>query len=271
MKRSTRMMLMSGGRKEDRRDNWEAEDKFRDRRGREHYDNGRFAPMGYDEYPVYDKFRDRRGREHYDNGRYAPRSGMYGPDERSHQGTYYAPRSAETWVYYNDHKHMPRDLYFDENRHWPVNDYMPDRPIGFNRDWGHMGGGADASIPEYREMDRMPGNRAVSGYSSSDMMPHFDRQMAEMWMQGMDNEDGTHGPHWSMDQAKQIMAQRNIDCDPIQFWVTINMIYSDYYKAAKKANANTVDFYAEMAKAFLDDKDAAPDKLSRYYTYIVRH
>ena len=44
MKRSTRMMLMSGGRKDDRRYDREPEDKLRDRRGREHYDNGRYAP-----------------------------------------------------------------------------------------------------------------------------------------------------------------------------------------------------------------------------------
>lgn len=29
-------------------------------------------------------------------------------------------------------------------------------------------------------------------------------------------------------------------------------------------------FYACMAEAFLDDKDAQPDKLARYYQYIVK-
>lgn len=50
MKRSTRMMLMSSGsnrRYNDGRsyDNYDVDDKFRDRRGREHYDNGRYAPV----------------------------------------------------------------------------------------------------------------------------------------------------------------------------------------------------------------------------------
>ena len=33
---------------------------------------------------------------------------------------------------------------------------------------------------------------------------------------------------------------------------------------------DTIDFYVDMAKAFLDDKDAGPDKLAKYYQYVVR-
>lgn len=64
---------------------------------------------------------------------------------------------------------------------------------------------------------------------------------------------------------------KGIDCEPLQFWITMNMIYSDYVKVAKKLGMNNVDFYACMAKAFLDDKDAQPDKLARYYEYVVKH
>ena len=59
MKRSTRMMLMSSG-------------------SNRRYNDGR----SYENYDVDDKFRDRRGREHYDNGRYAPRSEMMEPEDR---------------------------------------------------------------------------------------------------------------------------------------------------------------------------------------------
>lgn len=64
---------------------------------------------------------------------------------------------------------------------------------------------------------------------------------------------------------------KGIDCEPLQFWIAMNMIYSDYVKVAKKLGMNNVDFYACMAKAFLDDKDAQPDKLARYYEYVVKH
>lgn len=40
-------------------------------------------------------------------------------------------------------------------------------------------------------------------------------------------------------------------------------------REAKKNNANTVDFYADMARAFLDDEDVQADKLSRYWKYVA--
>ena len=62
-----------------------------------------------------------------------------------------------------------------------------------------------------------------------------------------------------------------IECDPAEFWAALNMIYSDYVKVAKKFNVGSnIDFYVDMAKAFLDDKDAGPDKLAKYYQYVVR-
>ena len=86
----------------------------------------------------------------------------------------------------------------------------------------------------------------------------------------MENADGTKGPHWSMDHTKQVAAQKNVSENPLEFWVAMNMMYSDYCAMAKKHNVNTVDFYVDMAKAFLDDKDAKPDKLGRYYYSIVK-
>ena len=50
----------------------------------------------------------------------------------------------------------------------------------------------------------------------------------------------------------------------------MNMIYSDYCGVAKKLNVNNVDFCVYIAQAFLDDKDAAEDKLSRHYRHIAQ-
>ena len=67
------------------------------------------------------------------------------------------------------------------------------------------------------------------------------------------------------------MQQYGVDCDPVEFYATMNMLYSDYGKVFKKHNAATVQFYVDMAKAFLDDEDAVKDKLAQYYRYVVRH
>lgn len=95
------------------------------------------------------------------------------------------------------------------------------------------------------------------------------RLIAEKRASKMQNEDGTQGPHWTMELTKQVQAQQSIECDPIEFFLAMNMMYSDYVKVAKKLGVNNVDFYSCMAKAFLDDKDAGPDKLERYFEYVV--
>lgn len=90
------------------------------------------------------------------------------------------------------------------------------------------------------------------------------------WVGAMENADGTTGPHWTMEQTEQVRKQRSIECDPLKFYVTMNMMYSDYCKAAEKTGASSLDFYAYMSKAFLDDKDAQPNKLARYYHFIAK-
>ena len=166
-----------------------------------------------------------------------------------------------------ERENRPTMTYLDESRHWP----MEMRPIGFGRDWPTMGG-ADASVPRYREMDRMAGNRAVSGHSESTYVRPLDAATAEEWAADMDNEDGTHGPHWSMDQVRQLMAQRGITCPLPDFFAAINAVYSDYVKVAKKHGVGVnMDYYVDMALAWLDDKDAVQDKAAAYYRYIVKH
>lgn len=112
------------------------------------------------------------------------------------------------------------------------------------------------------------GDWHVSGQVSGP--EQMDHEAVKRWMDKLQNADGSKGPHWSFDQAKQLMAQKSIDCDPDEFWAALNMMFSDYAPVAKKHNASTVDFYVEMAKAFLDDKDAKPDKLGRYYRAVVK-
>lgn len=151
-----------------------------------------------------------------------------------------------------------------------------------NGDWGGVRGDRYNDEPYavhdngYQNGD----NWHVEGNEGSHTMNDYSRQggaarpftMADAreWVGKMENEDGTHGAHWTIDQVKQVIAQKKLDCDPVQMWAAMNMIYSDYYKAAKKHGVGgNLDFYVDMAKAFLDDKDAGPSKISAYYEYVV--
>lgn len=57
----------------------------------------------------------------------------------------------------------------------------------------------------------------------------------------------------------------------MEFWVVINSLYSDYDQALKKNNASTLEMYACLAKAWIEDQDAVPNKAAVYYTYVVQH
>lgn len=99
----------------------------------------------------------------------------------------------------------------------------------------------------------------------------LDKETAESWVENMKNEDGTKGPHWTMEQTEQVRRQKNLSCDPVEFWVAMNAAYSDLCKVAKKHNVNTVDYYVDYVKAFwFNDQDAEPNKLMAYYEGVVK-
>lgn len=97
-------------------------------------------------------------------------------------------------------------------------------------------------------------------------------EIADEWMSKIINEDGTKGAHWSMDDVKRLMQQRGVECDPIKLWVAMNAEYSDRQKVNKKYGVDRPEYYMDAAIAFwLKDADAVKDKLSAYYTYVVKH
>lgn len=101
--------------------------------------------------------------------------------------------------------------------------------------------------------------------------PRFDRQMAMDWTSGMVNADGTKGPHWTMEETNRLHKQYSLDCSQEEFWAVINSLYSDYCEALRESSASTPEVYVRLAKAWIKDKDAVPDKAAAYYTYVVEH
>lgn len=107
--------------------------------------------------------------------------------------------------------------------------------------------------------------------------PHFDEEHARYAVEGMENEDGTKGPHWTVEETTSVANQMGINLksekhNKWDWYVAMNMIYSDYYKAvvAMTGSANTKHF-AELAKAWLCDKDIDEGKMWHYYVYLNRY
>ena len=120
----------------------------------------------------------------------------------------------------------------------------------------------------HKTLKCLEGDRQYSWHEEDLDIP-LTKEQAMEWVAEMENADGTRGGHWSMEETEVIRMQRGIDCDSVMFFAAMNMMYSDYCRVAEKTGAASIDFYAYMAKAFLDDRDAAPNKLARYYRYIV--
>lgn len=164
--------------------------------------------------------------------------------------------------------------------HYPYTPYVPPiyeregdgrmNVIGFER--GNEMPSNYGMRAEHKHVDEMKQHGGQMQMGRGTHETKLTKDMAEEWMMGLQNEDGTKGPHWSMDQAKQVMQQRGIQADPVTFWAVLNMMYSDYCKVFKKHGVgDRVDFYADITSAFLNDKDGPEPakKAAAYYEYIV--
>lgn len=241
------------------------ESRFRDRIGREHYDNGRFAPMrsAYDDggvehrnYPTHMAYGMPRVDREYDR----PAMGYVDPVRMN----YPEP------VCMGDDEDYRRKWTITENNGGSPQYRGERNPDGMTRIYG-FGGGSRVEHPQYDEMERRTGHKQ-QGYASGQGMPVLTAAMAEEWMQNLHNEDGSHGPHWSMDDVKRLMQQKGLQADPMRLWVAMNAEYSDMVTVARKHGVDKPEYYLDSAMArWLNDKDAVEDKEAAYFMYVVKH
>lgn len=289
MKPYTKMMLMTNARSGEKFDGRSGgrENRSGERSGgRMGYMDDNYSRMDYNgPESNYDgmenRFRDRRGREHYDNGRFAPHSEMDGVESRRYRRTKDGRFKSENMPgmdYDGMRNHYDMDDRYDKtesawpNRPFPVYERGGEgmNQIGFRTNGSEVRSDyrMDAHYPEMNEMNRGKSER-MSGYSASEPAT-MTREIAEEWTANMKNEDGTKGPHWTIDQIKQLMMQKGIQGDPWTFYAIMNAMYSDYCAVMKKHGCHTAEMYADMALAWINDKDAMPGKAAAYYEYVVK-
>lgn len=143
-------------------------------------------------------------------------------------------------------------------------DGVYDRRIGFGEDGGHE--------REEREPVRFGG--VISMEDGRRQHRRMTREIAEEWTESMHGSDPAKpsGAKWAADQIKPIAQKYGIPTEGERFWeffAVMNAMYSDYYAVAKKYNMLTPDFFADMAMAFISDKDAVENKTMMYYECIV--
>ena len=141
--------------------------------------------------------------------------------------------------------------------------------IGFRMEEDMGRSRSDAGYPRMNESEHRQ-STMDKGHAQGKVMGKLDKKLADEWVNSMLTADGYKGKRWSQEQAKQIMTQHSINCDPLEFYVVMNMMYSDYGKIAEELGMDNADFYAKMAKAFLDDEDAREGKLMLYYECVTK-
>lgn len=110
---------------------------------------------------------------------------------------------------------------------------------------------------------RMDGHDEAEGFTEDD---------AKAWTAKMENEDGTTGAHWTMGQTDAVANITGVSVKSCVWWAAMNMMYSDYYGVAAKYGLDRPEFYADLAKAFLMDKDVGgpEEKMAGYCHGVVK-
>lgn len=99
----------------------------------------------------------------------------------------------------------------------------------------------------------------------------FTKDDARRWTEHMENDDGSMGAHWTLEQTTAVANSIGVHVDPWVWYSAMNMMYSDYWESATRYGVDRPEYYADLAKEFLFDKDAGgPEaKIAGYYHGIV--
>lgn len=196
----------------------------------------------------------RRGRRRRSEGEEGPRmGGLGGFVWDSMNGDY--PRGREDREEEDDSQRMQRPGY----------------PWGMNEQGGNI-----TSMHDYAKgKEHKAHDKPLIGFKQGEdpkEKDHLTKEEAEEWVDQMRTKDGRPGKRWTYDEIRQYAGNYGISGEQkiIDFFVVLNMMYSDYCQVAKKLGVDRMDFYAGMAKAFMDDPDAAEGKLVKYREYIAK-
>ena len=161
-----------------------------------------------------------------------------------------------------------------------IRDYQDKRQIGFESVTDDEDGGAD--MRQYgrrydpdRQSARMHYGKQEQGhhqmgYAEGDE-EHLTAEEAEEWVRGMVSEDGKKGGRWELQDIRRYAENYGVKPDEVvEFYAVLNALATDYGKVAKKFGVDRMEYWAEMAKAFMHDKDAQPGKVKLYYECIAK-
>lgn len=74
------------------------------------------------------------------------------------------------------------------------------------------------------------------------------------------------GQYWSYAQVMDLVKSKGVTGEWTNWYLVMNMVYNDYCDTAKRFGLqNDVDFFYHLAKDFIEDPDAKPMKVEKYF------
>lgn len=135
-----------------------------------------------------------------------------------------------------------------------------DRDMGEDMMW-KMTDATNSFIESMRVLHPAETHKFITDLENMVCYPPLTEEEAKSYVAGMINKDGSKGEHWTLEQTNKYLENHSeyANLNKLDFYVAINMMYSDYFKPA-----GTTDNYASMAKDFIADADAPSNKVKRY-------
>mgnify|MGYP003330961022 CR=1 FL=1 len=85
-----------------------------------------------------------------------------------------------------------------------------------------------------------------------------------------DGSDSPNGEHWSYDESKGMGDKIGVNWEKVskcEYYVVLNMMYSDYGKTVKKHGMPDT-FFGELANDWFMDEDGESDKTFKYFLHF---
>lgn len=174
---------------------------------------------------------------------------------------------------YSDRYYQQNRDSFDMDRSGDKKDQYSDYYNEGNYDRYDSGKYSDSPYRMNRQKGYDPSMK--DGYKEGWGKKELSDEELKSWVKEMHNEDGTTGEKYNVEQTTALAKQHGVvlgdEVSEHEWWATVNAMYSDYCKTAKKYGIDKPDYYADLAKDFLFDEDAveAKEKLYSYYHNIV--
>lgn len=95
---------------------------------------------------------------------------------------------------------------------------------------------------------------------AEDILYQMDESEAEMIVRNM----RPYGEYWNRSTIDEyVSSQGENPC--IDYYLAMNMAYNDYKNTAQMMGVDTVEFYFNIARDFLNDPDAKRHKIEKYF------